>query len=328
MLKPRDLIFIFFILIISTSQLFSQGQNKSVKPLPGEGIYALLLRNGLNPQKYFNDFLELNQGKFGKDNSLLTHNTYILPENDQILVEPLWGKKREEYRIESHELDGAVIYLISGHGGPDPGASGKYGEHILNEDEYAYDITLRLGKRLREMGATVYFIVQDENDGIRDDQFLEYDNDETCMGEVVPLDQTERLRQRVKKVNQLSKENKSVKYQRSISIHLDSRSNTEQIDVFFYYHHSSKKGRDMAETLRETMDAKYKQHQPSRGFSGTVEERGLYEVKFTRPVSVFIELGNIRNYRDQQRFILEGNRQALANWLSEGIVKDYQNSTK
>ncbi|MBN2167052.1 MAG: N-acetylmuramoyl-L-alanine amidase [Marinilabiliaceae bacterium] len=325
MLFRKAILSLISILFFST-HLLSQNNNQTTKPLSGEGIYALLLRNGLDPQKYYNEFITLNNTKLGKNNSLFSHHNYILPLKNDILTEPLWGTKRKEYKIESHELDGALIFLISGHGGPDPGASGKYGNHTLNEDEYAYDITLRLGKRLREMGATVHFIILDENDGIRDDQFLEYDNDETCMGESIPLDQVERLRQRVRKVNDISKKNKSIKYQRSISLHLDSRSNNKQIDVFFYYHHTSKKGKQMAETLQQKLSVKYDKHQPSRGFNGTVEERSLYELKYTRPVSVFIELGNIKNYRDQQRFIIADNRQALANWLSEGIVNDFRNS--
>jgi N-acetylmuramoyl-L-alanine amidase len=39
-------------------------------------------------------------------------------------------------------------------------------------------------------------------------------------------------------------------------------------------------------------------------------------------VAVFIELGNIRNPQDQKRFILEDNRQAVANWLTEGLMKE------
>ena len=81
----------------------------------------------------------------------------------------------------------------------------------------------------------------------------------------------------------------------------------------------------MAETIQKTLDTNYKKHQPNRGFSGTVSSRNLYMLKNTRPVAVFIELGNIRNFRDQQRFILESNRQALANWLTDGIVVDFKN---
>ena len=41
----------------------------------------------------------------------------------------------------------------------------------------------------------------------------------------------------------------------------------------------------------------------------------------TKVPSVYIELGNIRNAFDQQRIIVESNRQAIANWLLEGILK-------
>jgi hypothetical protein len=64
-----------------------------------------------------------------------------------------------------------------------------------------------------------------------------------------PLDQLERLQQRARVINQLAKEEKAA-YQRCIEIHLDSRSQNKQLDVFFYHHARSKKGRDMAETLR------------------------------------------------------------------------------
>ena len=76
-------------------------------------------------------------------------------------------------------------------------------------------------------------------------------------------------------------------------------------------------------TLR-TFDRKYDKHQPKRGFRGTVSERNLYVLRNTTPVAVFLELGNIRNKRDQQRLVLKNNRQALANWIAEGIVKDYK----
>ena len=65
-----------------------------------------------------------------------------------------------------------------------------------------------------------------------------------------------------------------------------------------------------------------------RGFNGTVSERNLYVLRNTQPVGVYLELGNIRNPRDQQRLVLENNRQALAKWIAEGIVADYRASRK
>lgn len=38
----------------------------------------------------------------------------------------------------------------------------------------------------------------------------------------------------------------------------------------------------------------------------------------------FIEIGNIRNKKDQRRILESENRQALAKWISEGILLDYE----
>ena len=237
--------------------------------------------------------------------------------------EPLFGKALATYTISSRELAGATFYLVSGHGGPDPGAIGTYQGHKLHEDEYAYDIVLRLGRELMMRGAKVHFIIQDKKDGIRSGAILKNSKRETCMGKEIPLDQTARLRQRAQMIDQLAKKDKSA-YKRAIFVHIDSRSQGKQTDVFFYHAPGSKQGKRLAERMRNTLASKYKRHQPGRGFNGTVSERGLYVLRNTQPVGVYLELGNIRNSRDQQRLVLENNRQALAKWIAEAIVADYK----
>ena len=81
---------------------------------------------------------------------------------------PRTGK--DHYQITSNELSGACFYLVSGHGGPDPGAIGIYQGRQLHEDEYAYDIILRLARELLTRGAKVHIIIQDKKDGIRNGQ--------------------------------------------------------------------------------------------------------------------------------------------------------------
>jgi N-acetylmuramoyl-L-alanine amidase len=49
-------------------------------------------------------------------------------------------------------------------------------------------------------------------------------------------------------------------------------------------------------------------------------------IKNTLPPIVYIELGNIKNYRDQLRFVISDNRQALANWIELGIINDFGKS--
>ncbi len=293
------------------------------QPQKGEGLTSFLIRNKITTQELKDKFFALNKDFLRKDNALILGREYKIPNTEIYLKEPLYGKEREVFKKESNVLSGAVYYLVSGHGGPDPGAIGSYGGKQVSEDEYAYDITLRLTKKLQENGATVKMIIQDENDGIRDDVYLPLDKDETCMGEPIPLEQIDRLKQRTDAINKLYIKNKPA-YQRCVVIHIDSRSKGKMIDVFFYHSPKSKSGKKTANELLKVFDDKYKHHQPTRGYSGVVSSRNLFLLRKTYPTAVFIELGNIRNYRDQQRFVIENNRQALANWLYEGLLQDFK----
>ena len=131
--------------------------------------------------------------------------------------EALFGKEYATYQITSNELSGACFYLVSGHGGPDPGAIGIYQGRQLHEDEYAYDIILRLARELLSRGAKVHIIIQDKKDGIRDGHVLANSKRETCMGDPIPLNQVARLKQRCDWVNKLYRKDKS-NYKRAINI--------------------------------------------------------------------------------------------------------------
>ena len=334
----RLLFFLFFIPVVSFGQ-------ETAKALPDEGVNAFLLRNNRSVKNYYQPFIELNKGKFGKNYSLLKGVTYVLPPLDQTTsstsnpiesasdikkgkrTEPLFGKKYAEYSVESDRLKGACFYLVSGHGGPDPGAVGNVDGTNLHEDEYAYDVMLRLARLLLMEGATVHIIIQDAKDGIRDERFLNGTQRETCMGDPIPLNQTKRLQQRCDKINALDQKAKE-KYRRAFFIHLDSRSKKERIDVFFYHWANSNDGKKTANTLRTTFQDYYKKHQPSRGFKGTVSSRELFVLKNTNPVAVLTELGNIKNDLDLRRFLEVSNRQILANWICQGFIRDYEDFQK
>ena len=239
----------------------------------------------------------------------------------------MFGKELASYKVTSSELKGACFYLVSGHGGPDPGAIGRIGKIELHEDEYAYDIVLRLARNLMTKGAKVHIIIQDAKDGIRDDKYLNNSKRETCMGSPIPFNQVRRLKQRSDKINTLFKQDKYA-YKRAIFVHVDSRNKGHQTDVFFYHQNKNSESKHLAKTMRTTFTHKYKKHQPGRGFTGTVDGRNLYVLRHTTPASVFVELGNIQNSFDQQRIILSDNRQALANWLCEGFVTDHNRYKK
>ena len=361
-MKNKLYILLFLVFLFSGTALWAQ---QKATPKAGEGISSFLLRHNRSPKKYYDDFIELNKQKLGKNNVLKVGMTYVIPpvkksttasakttpakntgarntasesagtkqpsskaKSTKIgttINEPLFGKQLANVKITSNRLAGACFYVVSGQGGPDPGAIGKVGRYELHEDEYAYDIALRLARNLMQEGAEVHIIIQDAKDGIRDDSYLSNSKRETCMGDAIPLNQVQRLQQRCDKINALyRKDRKNHSYCRAIFIHVDSRSKGKQTDVFFYY--SNKKGdsKRLANNMKDTFESKYGKHQPNRGFSGTVSGRNLYVLSHTTPASVFVELGNIQNTFDQRRLVINSNRQALAKWLMEGFLKDYK----
>lgn len=239
---------------------------------------------------------------------------------------PLLGEKYENVQELDHKLKGMTFYLVAGHGGPDPGAIGNKNGHPLHEDEYAYDVILRLGRKLVEHGADIHFIVQDKDDGIRDKQYLPIGSDEVYIGgEPIPADQVDRLHKRSEILNKLHSENKEANRKHHvIVIHIDSRrTGKKQIDIFFYHAPGSFTGQRIANTLKETIEQKYRAAQPGRGYNGSVSSRNLWMLRKTNPPATFIELGNIKNKRDQLRILLPENRQAIANWLCDGLLKEF-----
>jgi len=322
----------------------------------GDGIYKMLRNNGLDPDLYAEPFIELNKTRLGKDNTLFIGVKYRLPDTGpksivksdggeiastlstsaenatkaapaaagKTMRYDIFGPKYANVEIKSNELKGAVYYLKSGHGGPDPGAMGNYQGNVVCEDEYAYDVTLRLARNLMERGATVYMITIDKNDGIRDESFLKADKDEVCYPNLtIPLNQVKRLQQRVDVINKLYGKHKN-SFQRFIAIHVDSRSKGENIDIFFYHDAKSNTGKKAATILHKTFHAKYNLHQPGRGYQGTVSARNLYVLKNTYPAGVYIELANMNHQRDIKRLIISDNRQAVANWLADGLITDFK----
>lgn len=235
---------------------------------------------------------------------------------------PIFGKKYEHVPLLDNSLSGKVFFIESGHGGPDPGAMAKVGSHTVCEDEYAYDVALRVVRKLIQHGATAYMITRDKNDGIRDEQYLKCDNDEVVWGnEAIFRRQKTRLFQRSDVINELYDKHvkQGVKDQKLIIIHVDSRGKREQTDLFFYYHPDDKQGKKLATKMHDSMENNYKKVNKKRGYNGTVTARDLHMLRETKVTAAYIEMGNIKHPTDQKRLFLASNRQLIADWLFEGM---------
>ncbi len=306
-------------------------------PVEGDGILTFLRRWNRIGDTYTHEFTQMNAARLNAEGGLELGTVYLIPPLHPGDVYPpaeqpltggtdpaIFGKKLSVVTPQSDRLKDACFYIISGHGGPDPGAIAQVDKRALHEDEYAYDIALRLARALMADGATVYVIIQDPNDGIRDEMYLSNSRDETCMGEPIPRDQLERLKQRVDQVNKMHEwDKKKFKYVRAIDIHVDSRNKGKRIDVFFY-HSEDKLSKQLATSMRDLFRMKYETHQPGRGFGGFVEQRNLYILRRLEPPSILVETGNIQNESDRRRLLLSNNRQAIANWMAQAFYEDYK----
>ena len=346
--KILPIIFLFCIQVVMAQQT-----HKEVMAVQGDGVWSLLRNSGLDPKKYVAPFIDLNKENLSSENGLFIGRIYKLPNTDEKVetadeevVVPdsidvrtvkatavlekrqyaIFGKDYSTVLVESRQLEGATFYLIAGHGGPDPGAVEYYNGTLITEDEYAYDVTLRLARKLISNGALVYLITRDNNDGIRDERILPVDHDErNYPNRKIPRSQVLRLRQRVAATNELYDQNSHKPYQRIIETHVDSRSKGENIDVFFYYHENSKYGKRLADNLQTTFKEKYARYQPNRKYYGTIEPRSsLYSLKYSKAPAVYAEIGNLKNTRDQRRILDWENRDAIAKWIADGVIRDYK----
>ncbi len=313
-----------FIWIAAPTQLHAQ-EYVTTSPNAGEGIWSLLRRSGVDPTPTsVNEFKVLNQDVLQGEVSLHTDLNYRIPTSGKADKNyPIFGPEHASVSIKSDRLEGHVYYIVGGHGGPDPGTLGTYGGKRIAEDEIAYDTSLRLARELLTEGATVHIIVQDPDDGIRDDTYLPADRDEKYLGgKTIVLNQASRLRTRARIINSLYDSHRSTALsQQVISLHVDSYGYKvePQVDVHFIV--ASESGRELGEDIRSAMEKSYAEHQPNRGYHGEIKSRDLMILRETKPPAILIELGNIRHPGDQQRLVKPENRQTLAEWIKDGLLE-------
>ena len=150
------------------------------------------------------------------------------------------------------------------------------------------------------------------------------DKDEKCItGYPLVLNQRLRLTQTTDAVNDLyrihRKKGTADQEQLAVHIHVDSQHKDLRKDVYFYYQDENKTSEAIAKRIQKTLDNKYKDL-AGRSYNGTVSTRNLFVMRNTIPSTIFMELGNIQNTLDHKRLLISSNRQALAEWLFDGIT--------
>lgn len=64
------------------------------------------------------------------------------------------------------DLYGTVVVIDPGHGGQDPGSHGRFGKDDVWEDEYTYDVALRIRNLVRREKGVAFLTIEDPNQKI------------------------------------------------------------------------------------------------------------------------------------------------------------------
>ena len=139
---------LLFFLFFSFCLLSVEAQEIYDKPRNGEGISTFLERNNRPGRAYYREFLELNKQRLRGKEELRLGVKYQLPplrdgkqsnsrtkgSKPRKIHEHLFGRKLDDVQVTGSRLKGACFYVVSGHGGPDPGAIGYMNGKELHED--------------------------------------------------------------------------------------------------------------------------------------------------------------------------------------------------
>ncbi len=301
---------IFFVLWVCFIS-YSQGQQDSYTVIAesGDGIYSILRKQGIDPVKYYQAFVELNEENIKDGSFLFVGREYKIPyaadsfKNKAIRVtlpedveEPIFEKGLNSLNRKSNRLGNAVYYLIT-----------ETSE--TSNDRFTKEIGVNLARELMVHGASV-FILEDKS--VRSQK--EGEDEETDLNGMGVF---------VDAVNKRFLKN-SGKYQRLLVIRSNGLIQNGKMNVAVYHHQNSKEGQRLAANIENI----FKQHGASdkrfKEVQTVLEDKNsLYLAKNVLPAISLLDITHSTQSSNPKEIRISSNRNVFARWLTNGIMKDY-----
>ena len=302
--------------------LLGQVEQNRVVAENGDGIFSILRKQGLDPVKYYEEFVELNQDNLKNGSELHLGREYIIPyaadsyKNTAIEVsakskteEPIFNDELDNISPKSSRLKNAVIYLISGNNLNNSSSS-------INSITDA--ITLNLAEELMVHGAQVYLIKSDLKEKQKPFKVALDQNTEGAMAEI------SQMREYVEVINKKYLKHQG-KYQRLLITRVRNDDiKSKHCKVSVYHHNNSENGRSIASNIQRIFKENSIKRKSFKEYTDVfTDKNNLYLAKNALPAITLIDIDKENKPTIDDVILVDSNQALLSNLIASGVLIDY-----
>lgn len=316
-------ILLISLLFFSFFQL--NGQKILVKAEQGDGIFSILRKQGLNPAKYYADFVSLNHDNLKNGSELFLDREYIIPDAPDSFKkmalnvvdgfkgeESIFNHELAEISPKSERLKNAVIYLL-----PGSNASGTSRDlQIVGQQ-----IVRNLAQELMVHGAKVYLLKELDHltDGKQNGTDTSSNNVENAIAD------QQQMQHYIETINQRYLKNTG-KYQRILVINLNETvKQSKYFEVSIFHHGKSSQGERFAKSLQQIFNQNSIQNDQKDYTEVFANSTNLYLATNVLPPVTMIDIGDSKNPSIEERISINSREELLTNIITNGVLTDYAN---
>lgn len=294
------------------NSLHSQDSLNTIVAKNGDGIFSMLRKNGMEPVKYYEDFLNLNEKNIRKGSELIVGKIYFLPDapdsfknmGTQINVDtskenPIFNSELSLMKLKDSTLKNTVYFLMYSKNLQDLKETGSTPSFIT---QLAYDLLIR--------GARVYVL---DKEAKKNDLYTEEDSENF---------HKEELGSYVGIINKKYLRNNG-SYQRLLVVQQKSTS-AKDFTISVHHNNKSREGKRLASNLQDIF-AKNWVSRPvtEKSISPFNDETTIYLAKNVLPSVTTIDF----NLNPSEKGIkIKSVKTDLAKIITGGILQDYSNT--
>ncbi|WP_299487582.1 hypothetical protein [uncultured Allomuricauda sp.] len=287
--------------------LFGQTEYYDVVAEPGDGIYSILRKQGLDPVTYYEAFLNANLENIKDGSQLHQGRTYKIPLVDdsfkktgvkvQLTDEketPIFDSELANMSLKSRTLGNAIYYLIL--------------EDPASRNKFISDITNNLAASLMVHGAKVYVFGSEE---------------ENLTGDNQKPEAKEKMGQYIEAINKRYLQN-SGKYQRLLVIRANGLIKNGNMDVAVYHHNKSENSQRFAENIQKVFKKNGVSSRSYKEAEHIFEDRNsLYLATNTLPVVSLLAINGDSKANRPNGVSIRSDKNTFTSLITNGILNDY-----